>query len=297
MNNQSPASRTGLPLQKLGLISLLLVFAYVLLTGAIYQVTKENTPGTDFFIYYAAGRNTITNGQSPYIDTVGAQSQLAILKRYSQNNEDQLRFVYPPYALIPILPLVSFPFPLAQAAWMAYSVLVLFLAFVFAFPTAPRWLLASLLVLYPIFFGFLLGNFDILIISVLFLLAGKMPHLQPGNKTGQAFLGICLAWITIKPQFTWFYILFFLLMAIKKNFWSFLIGFAGGLAAFLAFSFCLVPNWILEWTNLLKRYPSYTGGKISIPLNAYFVVFSTMPFRPRSDFFLTHDAFLWFLCN
>ncbi|MEI8131294.1 MAG: hypothetical protein WCG34_02595, partial [Leptolinea sp.] len=166
--------------------------------------------------------------------------------------------------LIPVLPLVSFPFPMAQAAWMAFGLLILCLAFAFAFFQTPPWLMASLLTFYPIFFGFLLGNFDILIISLLFLLIGRLPHLTPDNKAGQIILGICLAWVTIKPQFIWFYCLFSLLMAIQKQLWGFLYGFAGGLGAFLAISFLIVPNWITGWTNRVIRYPSYTGGKISI---------------------------------
>lgn len=264
MTDKATAQKSWPSPQKLGLIALLLICSYALLTGALYYATRESTPGTDFFIYYAAGRNIITKGLSPYDENVGEESQLAVLKRPALENEDQLRFVYPPYALIPILPLVSLPFPLAQAAWMAFGFLVLSISFALAFQKPPVWLVASLLVLYPIFFGFLLGNFDILIISLIFLLVGKVPRLQFENTAGQVFLGICLAWITVKPQFTWFYVLFCLLFAFKNNLRILLISFAGGVAGFLVFSFMLVPNWVNEWINRVLLYPSYTGGNISI---------------------------------
>jgi hypothetical protein len=250
--------------KKLGLIILLFVCTYALFTGAIYMATQGNTPGTDFYIYYAASRNIVQKGISPYNENVGEESQMAVLKRAAEGGEDQLRFVYPPYALIPALPLVHLPFQLAQAAWMSFGLLLLFSTFAFAFPKSPPWLVASLLMLYPIFFGFLLGNFDILIISGIFLLFGRLPRVRLENNTGQIFLGICLAWITVKPQFTWFYCLFFLIVALRRKLKVLLLSFVGGVIAFLAISFLLVPNWISEWIHRVLIYPSYTGGKISI---------------------------------
>jgi hypothetical protein len=258
--------------RKLGLIFLFLIIVYIILTGAIYYVTQASTPGTDFYIYYAAGRNILSKGISPYSENVGEESQMAVLKRPALENEDQLRFVYPPYALIPVLPLVSLPFGLAQAAWMAFGFLTLSISFALAFQKPPIWLMASLLALYPIFFGFLLGNFDILIISLIFLLVGRIPHIRFENQAGQIFLGICLAWITVKPQFTWFYVLFFLVLASRKKLRVLLISFAAGIATFLVISFLLVPNWIAEWINRVLLYPTYTGGNISItPLLKQFV--------------------------
>jgi hypothetical protein len=272
MHNQSNLNKPGNSLSKWGLIGFLLVLIYAMLTTAIYFVTRESTPGTDFFIYYSAGQNIVTKGLSPYDENVGAESQMAVLKRPAMENEDQLRFVYPPFALIPVLPLMAFPFPLAQAAWMALGFLVLSSTFAYAFEKPPPWLLATLLLLYPIFFAFLLGNFDILIISLIFLLIGRLPRLRIENTAGQVFLGICLGWISVKPQFTWFYVLFCFLLAYKNHLRKTLISFAAGVASFVVISFLLVPDWVNQWIHRVVLYPSYTGGNISItPLLKLFI--------------------------
>ncbi|GAP19875.1 hypothetical protein LTAR_00058 [Leptolinea tardivitalis] len=247
-------------------ISLVLVWVILLLalTSAIASVSSENTLGTDFFIYYVAGRHIITDGLSPYDESVGEESQMAILKHLANKNEDQLRYVYPPYGLIPILPLAGLPFPLAQAAWMAFTLLCLVTAVIYGFEKAPPWLPVSMLFLYPLSFGLLLGNLNMPVICSLIVLAGRLPHLDSKNQFEAWLLGFFMAWATIKPQFSWFYLIFFFLLALKKKQKTVLISFFVGCLFFLLFSFLLVPDWIPQWLGLLRRYPGYIGGRIPI---------------------------------
>jgi hypothetical protein len=241
-----------------------LAIIHVILTAAIYAVTKSDTPGIDFYVYYSAGRNILVEHVSPYDDSVGENSQKAILRRSATGSEDQLHFANPPYALLPILPLVHLPFRLAQAIWMATNFILLFCSFSFAIPNSPRWLASTALILYPIFFGFLLGNLDIWIISLIFLLFGRLPTVSPNRLMEQILFGIILAWLTIKPQFTGFFILFFLLVAYRRNLKAVFYSFAGGLIGLLLVNWILVPNWISEWINRILLYPTYTGGEIAV---------------------------------
>ncbi|HEX7554983.1 MAG TPA: glycosyltransferase family 87 protein, partial [Leptolinea sp.] len=258
--NRSISSLAGKYLG-IGMIGCLVL---ALITGAIFLSTKNNTLGTDFFIYYVAGRTLTIDHGSPYDESVGEQSQMAILKHPAGQNEDQLRFVYPPYALFPVLPLTGLPFPWAQAGWMAFNIMALAISVLVAFRKAPVWFLISLFFLFPFSFGLLLGNLNIPVICILILLAGRLPGLERHQKVESCLLGILMAWATIKPQFAGIYLLFFFLLAIKKKNLPLIIGFFSGLAGLLAVCFLILSDWISRWVEILRRYPSYTGGRIPI---------------------------------
>lgn len=229
--------------------------------------------GSDFYIYYTAGRNMTTNHQSPYAELVGEMSQMAVLKHPAGKGEDQLRYVYPPYGLLPILPLTGLPFPVAQAVWMAISLVTIPFSILIGFRRVSPWFLASLFLLYPLFFGLMLGNMNMPVMAILFLLAGRLPHCKPQQRGESILLGLLMAWATIKPQFSSFFLIVFALIAYKNRNLTFLYSFAGGLISLLAFSFWLVPDWIPQWLSLLRRYPGYIGGQI--PITPLLTRFST----------------------
>jgi hypothetical protein len=102
------------------------------------------------------------------------------------------------------------------------------------------------------------------VICILILLAGRLPGLERHQKVESCLLGILMAWATIKPQFAGIYLLFFFLLAIKKKNIPLIIGFFSGLAGLLTVSFLLLPDWIAQWMEILRRYPDYTGGRIPI---------------------------------
>jgi hypothetical protein len=261
MNENRNKNRPTIRFLISGLIGILFL---LLLTGSIYLATRDNTLGTDFFIYYTAGRNMTVNHGSPYSETVGEQSQMAILKHPARENEDQLRFVYPPYSLIPIFPLAGLPFPWAQAIWMALTLVSIPAAVLYGFPKTSPWFVVSLFFIFPMTFGLLLGNLNMPVICILFLLFGRLPQLEKQDRIESIMLGILMAWTTIKPQFSWFYLLLFLLLALKKSNYSFFSGFLAGGIGFILFSFLLLPDWIPQWIGLLSRYSSFTGQKIPI---------------------------------
>ncbi|NLF50734.1 MAG: DUF2029 domain-containing protein [Leptolinea sp.] len=245
-------------------IGLIILIALGIVTGAIFFATRNNTLGSDFFIYYVAGRQITTGAGSPYDETVGEQSQMAILKHPAQEGEDQLRYVYPPYGLIPILPLAGLPFPLAQAVWMAASIIGIPFSVLYGFRKVSLWFLISLFFLYPLTFGLLLGNMNMPVMCILILLAGRIPELTKEKRLESIILGLLMSWATIKPQFSAFFILFFLLVSLKNRNVTFIISFISGILGLIVFSFLLIHDWVTRWTGLLQRYPGYIGGQIPL---------------------------------
>jgi hypothetical protein len=259
LNNRAAAFLNRKPV--LAIIGLVV---FSLLTLAVYNATENNIPGTDFFIYYVAARQITVEHGSPYADTVGEQSQMAILKHLSRPGEDQLRYVYPPYGLLPVLPLSFLSIRWAQAAWLSFCILCLPVCLIFAFRKVPPIFLTTLFFLYPLTFGLLLGNLNIPVICILLLVAGRLPGMTGGQRVEPVLLGFLLAWATVKPQFSALYILIFLLMAFRKRIWRFLAGFFAGLLALLLTSFMLVPDWIQQWLTLIRGYPTYTGSQVIV---------------------------------
>ncbi len=240
------------------------ILAFGSVSGALYVVMRNNTLGSDFFIYYVASRQITTGRGSPYDETVGEQSQMAVLKHAAREGEDQLRYVYPPYGLIPMLPLSGLPFSMAQSIWMAASIFGIPLSLIYGFRRVSPWFLISIFFLYPLTFGLLLGNMNMPVMCILIILAGRIPELTKENRIESILLGLLMSWATIKPQFSAFFILVFLLVGFRNRNFSFLFSFAAGLLGLFMFSFLLIPDWVIRWTALLQRYPGYIGGKIPL---------------------------------
>jgi hypothetical protein len=195
---------------------------------------------------------------SPYSDEIAQRVQWAVYKRLAAPEENQMAFANPPYALLPLYPLILLPFEWSSACWIAFLLLALVTGLILAFPNAPRWAGPSFLLFYPAFFGLLLGNFAVLIGTLLLLLFGRyLPQRQPAPGW-QIAAGVVLAWLTIKPQFTWPYLLFFGLLGLRRRQWHLLAAAAGSFVLFAGVSFLLVPNWPVEWVERITRYIGYT---------------------------------------
>lgn len=244
----------------------LFVLLWAAFSLAIHQLTQNNALGSDFFIFWNAGRAAVFERANPYSDELAQQAQLAIFKRLSGPLEDQLGFAYPPYALLAIFPLLWLPFDWAQAIWIALLLLALMLAGVTALPGARRWLLPSFLLFYPTFFGSILGNFAVLISAGLLLFFGIfLRHDLPSRRMQIAF-GALAGWMTVKPQFLWLFLIFISFFALRKKLWWFFLAAALSFIACIALSFALVPNWLPLW---LERLSKYTGYNQAYPVLTY----------------------------
>ncbi len=233
------------------------VLALVLLSFGIHTLTQNNNLGSDYYIYYVAGHTLFIDHQNPYSDAVATQVQLSVFKRLARPGEDQVGFAYPPYALIPTLPTFWLPFDWGQAIWMALNLLALMSAIYLAFPKARKWAAVSFIFFFPVSFALILGNFNILVTSIIILSYGILIYNQDLARPLQVFLGVFLAWATVKPQFAWLFIAFLLLVAVRKRFWPVLISFTAGMLLLLAFSFIVMPGWPLAWYERLTKYQVY----------------------------------------
>ena len=249
-----------LPVQSARQVLLWMVVFFLglaLLSFGIHKLTQNNNLGSDYYIYYVAGRTLFIEHQNPYSDTVANQVQLSVFKRLARPGEDQVGFAYPPYALIPALLTFWLPFDWGQAIWMALNLMSLMSAIYLAFPTARKWGAVSFIFFFPVSFGLILGNFNILVTSILILSYGILIFYEHLAHPAQIALGILLAWATVKPQFAWLFIAFLLLVAVRKRFWPVLISFTAGMLVLLTFSFIVMPGWPLAWFERLTKYQVY----------------------------------------
>ena len=240
---------------------MLWIFVFFLGTGllsfGVHTLTQNNNLGSDYFIYYVAGRTLFIDHQNPYSDAVATQVQLSVFKRLANPGEDQVGFAYPPYAFLPAIPTFWLPFDWGQAIWMAFNLLALMSAIYLAFPSAKKWAAISFLFFFPVSFALILGNFNILVTSIIILAYGILTSNQTLARPTQIILGLLLAWATVKPQFAWLFIGFLLIVSVRKRFWPLLFSFIAGMFVLLAFSFMVMPDWPAAWYERLTKYQVY----------------------------------------
>ncbi len=275
MKPGAPISESYKPTYKAASAVFLFLICFGLLSVSIHWITQGNTLGSDFYIFYLAG-DAIHRNENPYSDEIAQQAQRSVYKRPAKPAEDQLAFAYPPYALLPVIPLLFLPFEWAQAGWMALCILLLVSAVFYSSARLRPWLLISLLFFYPISFGLILGNFAIPIASVLLACFSALSHQANQRKSFQILWGLLLAWTTCKPQFSWLFVLFLLLLAIHKKYYWVTFSFAIGLAFFLFSSFLILPGWPQAWYNRLTQYSEYNQTWLMIT----FFLTQMMPLKP-----------------
>jgi hypothetical protein len=236
---------------------LVFILGLGLLSFGIHSLTQKNNLGSDYYIYYVAGRTLFIDHQNPYSDAVATLVQLSVFKRLAKPGEDQVGFAYPPYAFLPAVATFWLPFDWGQAIWMALNLLALMSAIYLAFPKAKKWAAVSFLFFFPVSFALILGNFNILVTAIIILAYGIITTNQALPRPTQVILGVLLAWATVKPQFAWLFIAFLLIAAFRKRFWPVLISFCAGMLALLAFSFMVLPGWPMAWFERLTKYQVY----------------------------------------
>lgn len=274
MEPGKPISKFNQSPYKAASATLLFLVCYSLLSISIYWVTQKNTLGSDFYIFYLAG-DAIHRNEDPYSNEIAIQAQKSIYKRLANPDEDQLAFAYPPYALLPVIPLLLLPFEWAQAGWMALCILLLVSAIFYSSTRLNLWLVISALFYYPISFGLILGNFAVPIASILLVCFSALTRSDHQKVSFQILWGVLLAWSSCKPQFSWLFILFLLLLAIRKKQYWVIFSFVIGLTLLFAFSFLILPNWFQSWYNRLINYSEYNQTWLIIT----FFLTQTMPLK------------------
>lgn len=229
---------------------IILFFAF-----AIHFIMADNIVGNDILVFYLAAKSSFIDGQGPYLSENAVLSQVLSYGKPAQPGEDYLTFSYPPYALIPIWILTFLPFHWAQALWMAALIIGFVFGLFLLFPQAPKWLAPSALLIYPVAFGILMGNF---VISISIILLFNIKYFFFNNNKPNQFieyvLAISLAWATVKPQFSWLFIAFILISAFSQKKRNFILSFFLSLFIFLFLSFLIQPDWVSAFIKQISFY-------------------------------------------
>ena len=240
--------------QQIIIFLVLIVFIVALLSFAIYTVTAGNTVGTDILVFYLAGRSSFIDGQGPYIASNFVLSQIMVYGHPAGAGEDPLIFGYPPYVLFPLTPLFFIPFQWTQAIWLALLLVATILFPLLIFPHSPRWLPATIFLLYPFSFGLLMGNFAVPIGIIILAVFGYLFLFEKASPSIDFIAGVALAWSTAKPQFIWLFLVFYFIAALKlKRNWL-IYGFITAIIIFLLISFVASPSWVTDWWLQVQNY-------------------------------------------
>ncbi|PKO04919.1 MAG: hypothetical protein CVU41_14255 [Chloroflexi bacterium HGW-Chloroflexi-3] len=246
------SKHTIIPRKFIFLLFFLLFF--LLLSIGIYVATPDNVFGNDFYVFHSASRALFIEGISPYSEQVEIANQLGVYGRVAQPGENLLTFSYPPYALFLFYSLAFLPLKLAQSIWISLLFSLLLILPLLSYPLIPRWALISSFCLYPISFGLILGNYAVLIGTLLVFILGYLLDSTRPSLKWDVLTGFLLAFCTIKPQFSALFILFILLLALRSKRWRLIQSFIISFLVFIAFSFILLPSWPLEWYQQLFKY-------------------------------------------
>jgi hypothetical protein len=261
--------------------------AFLIFTILIHTASQKSVLGADFYTFWMAGKAAFQQHTNPYSAEVTRQIQLGKLGRIAAPGEDQMAFAYPPYSLLIVLPTIFLSFDWATAAWLALNVTVLVLL-IFFLPVRARSFLLTTFLFFPVFLNLVLGQFDLIVAAGVILFFGWMVAQGKTSPGIQLTVGILLAWSTMKPQFIWLILGFILLYAIREKYHVFLAAFLAALAAFLLFSFLLLPSWVADWTHQVQAYTQYVQGR---PTLSEFL----LPFLPmQAAYLVTAGVFVLF---
>ena len=239
------------------IILIALVSMGLLMVGFKSAVTSKISFGADFYTFWQAGRALIVRGVSPYDASTTELIQMGVYQRKAASGEDQLRYAYPPFGLLPVLPSANLPYPWAQAYWMALNLTVIYLAVIAVTKKTPLWLLAGLVFFYPVSRSVILGQFSLLIGAGCLLAYALLNKKETIPAANQWLAGVLLAWCAMKPQLSGVIILFILLQSLKRKHWRVPAGLAAGGLLLAILSWIMVPTWVSDWLHLFTDYMGY----------------------------------------
>ena len=244
-------------------VSLTILASILVLAGLVwgnYRYAKENPGGNDFLVHWLGNRLFITEGQSPYSDETALAIQTMVYGRAARAGEHELRVAYPLYSLFLFAPfsLVA-DYILARAIWMTVLEISLILISYLSMRLTnwkPGIGILAVFFVFSIFwyhaFRPLINGNAVIIIAL--LVVGAVYCIR--NKQDE-LAGILLAISTIKPQVVLLVVLYIIYWAIRKKRWQLVIWFFTSMAILVAFSFLLLPNWLIQNLIEVVRYPGY----------------------------------------
>ncbi|HVN55128.1 MAG TPA: glycosyltransferase 87 family protein, partial [Anaerolineaceae bacterium] len=262
--SRPPSILEQFPLRKMIFLCLLWVAALGALTVALHPVMQSSSIGADFFTFWVAEKSLFLDHLNPYSEAVTRASQIGIYGHVASPDQDQVAFAYPVYSLLLIAPTAWMSYPWASSFWTAFNIQSLLAVALLVFFRAPKALIVSSLLFYPIAFGLILGNFAVPLGVILLIVLHSFVTRSAQPVWFQIAAGILLAWSTIKPQFMVFYFAFCVLYAVRRRLWPFLASLGSAMIADLLLAQILVPNWIVDWIRRVVEYTQYNRGQATL---------------------------------
>ncbi len=244
----------------IGLLGLgLLVLAA--LTAVNLRFARQNPGGNDFLPRWVGTRALLFEGLSPYSDAVARRIQIIAYGRPAQAGEDQMRMVYPLYALPLFVPYALVDdYAWARALWMTtlevglVGLLALSLRLTRWRPRPWAWAGLALFALtwYHGLRAVVNGN-PVVLVAV--LLTAALDALARGRS---GWAGVWLALATIKPHLALLPVLALGWWAWQRGDRRFWAGLLGTWAGLLALSLLVLPDWPRQNLREILAYPGYT---------------------------------------
>lgn len=234
-----------------------------LLAVGIHSALRGNPLGADFYIYWRAARAEFSEGRSAYDPAVTRDIQMGIQGQLSQPDGDQLAYSYPIFGLWIVAPFSFLPFDWAQAIWMAAGFVLVLLAGLLLSPQKRRWIGATLWLIYPISFALIMGNFNLLVALIWIFFFARILLPKQDSTDDSFWLGLLLAVTTLKPQFSWLFLVFSFLFVLKQKAWRLAGGFVTGCVLLWLGPFLWRPNWLAGWISQFPDYMVGNGGRSS----------------------------------
>jgi len=217
------------------------------------------------------GSRVLMQHQSPYSSDVTRQIQMLYYGRPLLRGDEQ-RFAYPAYVSLLFLPVLIFPFQVAQLLMIMLLVLSmcvlvrLSISMVEAAtspdpPLSNSAIMILTLISPPVLCGLLLQQVallvELLIIATLWMIARR-------KYLGAGFL---LALATSKPQLALIPVIWLVVWSLGKwrERWKFILSFIVSSFLLVAYAaFFAGPTWVLQWLKGLVAYRGYAHGAVSV---------------------------------
>lgn len=240
-------------------ILLLLIIVGLFIFGNL-QYTAKNPGGNDFLVHWVGTQSFVKEGISPYSDNVALRIQNLVYGRPAQAGEHELRVAYPFYSVFIFLPFSLIDdFTVARALWMTaleFLIIISTIMMIRMVNWKPNFLITFLIIVFSLFWyhglrSIINGNAVVLILFLIILSVYAIIHKQ------DELAGICLAFITIKPQVVFAFIIFLVFWSLSNRRYKVIFWFFGSLIALIVLGLFIMPTWPMEFVREVFRYPGY----------------------------------------
>lgn len=243
-------------------ITILFIILVGMLLAIFVPIQRAEFGKIDFMPYWSASKILLAGG-NPY-DPSDLFKQQEIIRSDLDNLRDVDPAWGPPWTMLLISPLTWLEFEVAVRFWIFLNVsfvsLALYLLWEMLFRPADR---KGLILTLGV--GFLFGNTIRLIelgqFSAILLIAFVL-YIWCIEREYDAWAGISLIFLTIKPQITYLILAVIFIWAFRNRKWGIFTGFISLGLLLLIFLWIVFPNWFGEYFKIMISIPgipiSYT---------------------------------------